>query len=66
MRREDWIAIADDVFRQTVKPDDLLPICLYSKKLSLAEINYPIYDKELLAVVAGFKHWRVYVEGAQH
>ena len=42
------------------------PICFYSRKLSPAELNYPIYNKELLAVVAGFKHWRVYVEGTQH
>ena len=31
-----------------------------------AELNYPIYDKELLAVVQAFKQWRVYVEGAVH
>ena len=45
---------------------DLHPVCFYSRKLSPAELNYPIYDKELLAVVAAFKHWRVYVEGAVH
>ena len=28
-----------------------------------AELNYPIYDKELLAVVEAFKQWRVYLEG---
>ena len=45
---------------------DLHPICFYSRKFTPAELNYPIYDKELLAVVAAFKQWRVYLEGAAH
>ena len=46
-------------------PDgELHPVCYYSRKFTLAELNYPIYDKELLAVVEGFKQWRVYLEGA--
>ena len=37
-------------------PDsELHPVCYYSRKFSLAELNYPIYDKELLAVVEAFK-----------
>ena len=48
-------------------PDGILhPICFYSRKFTPAELNYPIYDKELLAVVEAFKQWRVYVEGAAH
>ena len=54
------------ILSQTSSDGNLHPVCYYSRKLSPAEINYPIYDKELLAVVAGFKHWRVYMEGAQH
>ena len=30
------------------------------------EINYEIHDKELLAITAGFKEWRRYLEGARH
>ena len=30
------------------------------------EINYEIYDKELLAISAAFKEWRRYLEGARH
>ena len=37
-----------------------------SRKFTLAELNYEIYDKELLAIVESFKEWRAYVEGAQH
>ena len=37
-------------------PDgELHPVCYYSRKFSPAELNYPIYDKELLAVVEAFK-----------
>jgi len=39
-------------------------IAYYSKKMTLAEQNYDIYNKELLAIVAALKHWRVYAEGA--
>lgn len=38
------------------------PIAFYSRKLIPAELNYQIYDKELLAIVAVFKHWRHYLE----
>ena len=31
-----------------------------------AELNYKIYDKELLAIHKAFKHWRLYLEGATH
>jgi transposase InsO family protein len=40
----------------------LHPIAYYSRKLLPAEINYQIYDKELLAIVSAFKHWRQYLE----
>ena len=28
--------------------------------------NYDIYNKELLAIVKTFKHWRYYLEGGWH
>jgi hypothetical protein len=42
------------------------PIAFYSRKLTPAELNYDIHDKELLAIVAALTHWKVYLEGAQH
>jgi hypothetical protein len=40
------------------------PIAYYSRKLSPAERNYDIHNKELLAIVTALQHWRVYCEGA--
>ena len=40
------------------------PIAYCSKKFSGAEVHYPIYDKELLAIVWSFRQWRHYFEGA--
>src|SRR5438045_942109 len=40
------------------------PIAYFSRKFSGPELNYPIYDKELLAIVLGFRQWRHYLEGA--
>ena len=39
------------------------PVAYYSKTMIDAEVNYPIHDKEMLAIVSSFKHWRVYLEG---
>jgi hypothetical protein len=39
------------------------PAAYYSKTMIDAEMNYPIHDKELLAIVSSFQHWRAYLEG---
>jgi len=44
----------------------LRPVAFYSRKMNSAELNYDIYDKELLAIVQALQEWRVYCEGAQH
>ncbi|CAI7757505.1 unnamed protein product [Closterium sp. NIES-53] len=41
----------------------LQPIAYLSKKLHEAELNYPIHDKEALAIITAFKTWRCYLEG---
>jgi hypothetical protein len=47
--------------------DGLLhPVAFYSRKLTSAEINYQVYDKELLAIITTFKQWRPYLARAQH
>jgi hypothetical protein len=41
-------------------------VAFYSWKLTSAEINYQVYDKELLAIITAFDQWRLYFAGAQH
>jgi hypothetical protein len=43
----------------------LQPIAYETRKLRAAELNYPIHDKEALAIVHAFKVWRCYLEGAE-
>ncbi|GJP71460.1 hypothetical protein CLOP_g2294, partial [Closterium sp. NIES-67] len=44
--------------------EGLQPIAYESRKLNPAERNYPVHDKELLAIVHAFKVWRCYLTGA--
>ena len=39
------------------------PVAYYSKTMIEAELNYPIHDKEMLAIVLSFQHWRVHLQG---
>jgi len=41
------------------------PITYESRKMSSAELNYPIHEKELLAIVHAITIWRPYLEGQQ-
>jgi len=54
------------VLSQRDEENRLHPVAFHSRKFSPVEINYEIHDKELLAIVDGFKHWRRYCEGAEH
>ena len=46
--------------------EKLHPVAFHSRKFSAAEINYKIYDKELLAIMDSFQEWRHLLEGAIH
>jgi len=39
-------------------------VAFYSQKLTSAEINYQVYDKELLAIITAFEQWKSYLAGA--
>ena len=42
----------------------LHPVAYFSKRMNPAEVNYEIYDKELLAIIRCFEQWRPELEGA--
>lgn len=44
----------------------LHPVAFFSKKMSPAECNYQIYDKELLAIIRAFEDWKPELMGSQH
>src|SRR5882724_4038611 len=51
-----------------ISPDDgdIHPITFYSCSIQPTELNYEIYDKELLAIFEAFRQWRNYLEGSAH
>lgn len=44
----------------------LHPVAFYSRKLNPAKLNYDVWDKEMLGIVAAFKEWRRYLEGPKY
>ena len=46
------------------KDGKLHPVAFFSQKHSAQEINYEIYDKELLVIIKAFKKWRPMLKGA--
>ncbi len=59
-------AISGILYQTAEDSKSLQPVAFYSRKLSPAEQNYPITDKELLAIVCSLRHWRCYLEGANY
>ena len=53
-----------------LEQDDALgqshPVTYYSKSLQLAERNYKIHDKELLAIIHALQHFCHYLQGNKH
>jgi hypothetical protein len=41
------------------------PVAFYSKTMAPAECNYPIHDKELLAIIRAFEEWRAELIGEE-
>ncbi len=58
------IDISDFAFeRQLVQRDEkrrLYLIAFFSKKLYKLELNYLIYNKELIIIIESFKEWKPY------
>ena len=49
----DYITVG--VLSQIGDDGELHPVAFYSRKMILAECNYKIYDKELLAIIKSFE-----------
>ena len=43
--------------------NEVYPVAFHSHTFTVAELNYDIHDKELLAIFEAFKIWRHYLEG---
>ena len=44
------------------KDNEIYPVAFHSQMFSTMELNYDIYDKELLIIFEAFKIWRHYLE----
>ncbi|TKA43710.1 hypothetical protein B0A49_13608, partial [Cryomyces minteri] len=55
--------VAGVLSQRSIEDDILRPVAYFSKKMSLQECNYEIYDKELLAIVKAFEEWRPELAG---
>jgi hypothetical protein len=53
------------VLSQRLEDGCLHPIAFMSASFSPAELNYDTHDKELLAIIRAFEHWRIFLEGTK-
>jgi hypothetical protein len=53
------------VFSQFQDDQQWHPVAFFSKTMDQAEFNYPIHDKEMLAIVRAFDQWRAELEGTE-
>jgi hypothetical protein len=54
------------ILSQYDKEGVLRPVAFYGRTMIAAELNYDIYNKELLAIVECFRLWRHYLEGSKY
>ena len=47
---------------QSNNEERLRSVIFYSRKIISAKLNYKIYNKKLLIIVAAFDEWRVYLK----
>ena len=45
------------------KENEVHPVAFYSHTFTIVELNYNIYDKELLAIFEAFNIWQHHLEG---
>lgn len=54
------------VLSQPDSDGKLRPVAFHGRKFISAETRYTTSDQELLAIVDAFKHWKHYLQGANH
>jgi len=54
------------ILSQKFEDGKLYPVSFISRKISLAEFNYDVFDKEMLAVVFSLEKSRYFLPGAEH
>jgi hypothetical protein len=59
------VGVGAVLFQRQGNSQKLYPCAYYSKKLSLAETNYDVGDRELLAVKLALEECRYWLEGTQ-
>ena len=58
----DWVST--EILSQYSDDNILCPVAFFSKKHSVQEVNYEIYDKELLVIICAFEEWWPELEGS--
>ncbi|KAG5715660.1 hypothetical protein E4T56_gene542 [Termitomyces sp. T112] len=59
-------AIARILSQLDSRGKDLRPIAFYTCSMIPMELNYNIYNKELLAIIKAFHQWWAYLKGSPH
>ena len=54
------------IISQKFEDGKVHPVRFVSRKLTPAELNYDVYDKEMLAIVFSLRKHRHYLQGAEH
>jgi RNase H-like domain found in reverse transcriptase len=57
---------ADKKLKDQQENPILQPCGYHSQTFSATEQQYPIYDREFLAIIRGLKHWDYLLKGAVH
>ena len=65
-QRKNKFAIGAILSQKSQKDNKIHPIAFFSRSLTAAEKNYPIYDKELLAIVEALEQWRHLLKGTSN
>ena len=50
-------SIIASIYSQKQLDKEWYPIAYYLRTMVDAELNYPIYDKEMLAIISSFQYW---------